>query len=73
MVIHVFSNPWWSREQERDLKPLTVNLLGILGDSKRKLSILGGDSIGHYKGKKVHTDMYVILNGYRDRTFGIYK
>ena len=74
MAVHVFSNPWWSREEETDLKPLTVNLLGIQGDSKGKLGILGCDKIGHYKGeKKIQMNMCLTGNGYRDSAFGIYK
>jgi hypothetical protein len=32
---------------------LTVKPVGILGDSKGKVNVLEGDSIGHYKGEKV--------------------
>jgi hypothetical protein len=45
---------------------------GIQGDSGGKVTILGGDSIGHCE-KKVHMNMCLLLNGYRDRAVWIYK
>jgi hypothetical protein len=38
----------------------------IQGDSRGKFSILRGDIIGHCE-KRVHMNMYLIMNGYRDR------
>jgi len=38
----------------------------IQGDSGGKVNILGGDSIGHCE-IKVHINMFLFLNGYRDR------
>jgi len=40
---------------------------GIQGDSAGKINILGGDSTGHCE-IKVHINMFLILNGYRDGT-----
>jgi len=42
-------------------------LMLILGDSGGKVSILGGDIIGHYEKKKIDTNLCLILNGDRDR------
>ena len=36
-------------------------------DSKGKVHILGGDIINRCEKKKVHLNMYVILNGHQDR------
>jgi hypothetical protein len=44
----------------------------IQDDSEGKFNILRGDSIGHCE-KKVHMNMCVILNGYRDRAVLFYK
>ena len=44
----------------------------IQGDSGRKVSILESDSTGHCE-KKVHIDMFLILNVYRETAVGIYK
>jgi len=41
--------------------------LTIQGDSGRKVSIFGGDGIGHCEKKEVHMNLCLILNGYRDR------
>jgi hypothetical protein len=38
------------------------------GESGGKVSILGGDSIGHFEKKKFHMNMCRIRNGYVDRT-----
>ena len=37
----------------------------IQGDSGKKVSILGGDNIGHDE-KELHTNVCLILNGYPD-------
>jgi len=42
-------------------------LVKIQGDSGEQVNILRGDSIGHFEKKKVHVNMCLILNGYRDR------
>ena len=39
----------------------------IQGDSGGTINILGGESMGHYE-KKVHMNLCLILNSYRDRT-----
>jgi hypothetical protein len=38
----------------------------IQGDSGGKVNVLGDDSVGNCD-KKVHVNMCLILNGYRDR------
>jgi hypothetical protein len=44
----------------------------IQSDPRGKINIFGGDSSGHFE-KKVHINMCLILNGYRDRAVSIYK
>ena len=44
---------------------LVTQILYIQGDSGGKISIVGGDNIGHCE-KNVHMNMCLILNGYRD-------
>jgi hypothetical protein len=39
---------------------------------RRKVNILRGDSIGHFK-KKFRMNMCLLLNGYRDRALRMYK
>jgi len=43
------------------------------GDTGGNADILEGDSIGHCVIKKVHTNMCLIVNGYRDTAVWIYK
>ena len=45
-------------------KKFEVYLFQIQVDSGGKVSILGGDSIGHCEKKKVHVNIRLILNGY---------
>jgi hypothetical protein len=45
----------------------------IQGDSGEKFTILGGDSIGHCEKKYVRMNVYLILNGYRNRAVSMYK
>jgi hypothetical protein len=42
-------------------------LRAIQGDSGGKVNILEGDNISHCEKEKVHMNMCVIPNGYRDR------
>jgi hypothetical protein len=42
-------------------------LVKIQDDSGKQVNILRGDIIGHFEKKKVHTNMCLILTGYRDR------
>jgi hypothetical protein len=49
---------------------LLIYNLVIQGDSGGKSDILEGDRIGHCE-KKVYTNIYRILNGYRDRAVGM--
>ena len=42
-----------------------TQILYIQGDSGGKVSIVGGDNIGHCE-KNVHMNMCLIVNGYRD-------
>jgi hypothetical protein len=39
----------------------------IQDDLGGTINMLEGDTIGHYKKKKVHMNLCLILNGYRDR------
>ena len=45
---------------------ITLDLNKIQGDSEESLNVLRGGSIGH-SDKKVHINMRLILNCYRDR------
>jgi hypothetical protein len=38
----------------------------IRGDSRGKVSVVGGDRIRNYE-KRVHMNMCIIMNGYRDK------
>jgi hypothetical protein len=44
----------------------------IQDDSEGKVNILGGDSVSHCAKKKVRMTMFLILNGYGDRSVPFY-
>jgi hypothetical protein len=45
----------------------------IQRDSRGKGNVLAGGSICHTKGKNAHMEVYLILNGYRDRVVGMWR
>jgi hypothetical protein len=48
---------------------ITINLISrdMQSDPGGKIIVLGGDIIGHCEEEKVHMNLCLILNGYRDK------
>ena len=68
-----FFSPSFPRSVQAGCEPIhfppVARRCVIQGDLAGQVSIVGGDIVGHFEKRKIHINMCLILNSYRDRAF----